>query len=230
MTALTTAQSIARSIGLPEPTTLVSNPNQDARRMLQAINDAGRFLSRFEWQSQVIEVTASISTTDYITPPADFRSIVPMSSWQVGLSEPVQGPVRNVEWQAQRYGTIGTTVVNSMFHLRWNATSQRIYVSPAPANGDQFVYLYRSTGWVSSGGVIASVSADSDNFLLEGYLLECEAKWRFLKSIGQSYGEEKDEAERLRRIAMAEDGGMEEITAGMGITNIRWNYPDGDFG
>ena len=230
MTVLSTAQNIARSTGLAPPSSLVGNTNQDARRLLQALNDAGRFLSRFEWQAQVAEVTISASGADVYALPSDFRSIVPMTIWKVGTSEPARGPVRNIEWQAVKYGTSASGIYDK-FHFRWSGVNQRIYINPVPATADTFVYLYRRDGWVVSGGTtVASCSADTDTFLLDDYMVECEAKWRFLKSIGQSYGEEKDEAQRIRLITQAEDGGMEPIGAGYSDTPFSWNYPERNFG
>ena len=40
MTALKIAQNIARGVGIVPPSNLVNNNNQDALRLLQAINDA----------------------------------------------------------------------------------------------------------------------------------------------------------------------------------------------
>lgn len=230
MTVLSTAQNIARSIGLNPPGSLVSNSAQDARRLLQALNDAGRFLSRFEWNAQIVETTLSASGADYFAVPSDFRTLVPMTIWKIGTSEPARGPIRHVEWQAVKYGTSASGIYDK-FHLRFSGVNQRIYVNPTPTTGDTFAFLYRTEGWVNSSGTIrASCSADTDTFLLDDYLVECEAKWRFLKAIGQSYGEEKDEAMRMRQIALAEDSGMEPIGVGFSDTPISWNYPERNFG
>lgn len=231
MTVLSTAQNIVRGIGLPVPSTLVANTNQDARRLLQCINDAGRFLSRFEWNAQVVEATISCTGSSEYPIPSGFRSIVPMTIWKVGQSEPTRGPIRHVEWQSIKYGTSASGIYDK-FHIRYNGTSQKFFITPVPATADAFTYLYRREGWViSSGSVIASCSADTDTFLLDDYLIELEAKWRFLKAIGQSYGEEKDEALRIRQIALAEDGGMEPIGAGRAADDpVAWSYPERNYG
>lgn len=230
MTALSTAQNIARGIGLPVPQTLVTNQNQDARRLLQCINDAGRWLSLSPWNATVTEATISVSGSSVYSLPADFRALVPTTIWKLTQSEPVRGPVRWIDWQALQYG-IGSFGIWDRFHFRYLEGEEKILIDPVPSTGEEFRYLYFRNGWVRSGSsVVGSVSADTDTFLLNGYLVETEARWRMLRALGQPYGEEKMEAKDLRDRLLAEDGGMSVITAGHADHDIRFNVPDTGFG
>lgn len=222
MSVLTTAQNILQGIGLPIPSSIVANQNQDARRVLQCINDAGRFLATFEWNVLVAEVTISASSSsDTYSVPADFRAMVPLTQWRQGNSRPVAGPVRWVQWQDVKYG-IGATGIADRFHLRYQNNAQRILITPVPGSAEQFIYLYFRRGWVWTGVLpyVTAVVADGNSFAFDDYLVELEAKWRMLRAIGQSYGEEKNEATEMRQKMLAEDGGMEAIDGA--ATELPW--------
>jgi len=230
VTALTAAKNIARGIGLPIPQTLVSNQNQDARRILQCLNDAGRYLSLSPWNATVAEATISTTGGGIYNMPSDFRALVPTTIWKLSQTEPVRGPIRWIDWQALQYG-IGSLGIWDRWHFRYVDGDEKIFIDPVPSTGEEFRYLYFRDGWVKSGSsFVASVSADTDIFLINEYLVETEARWRMLRALGQPYGEEKQEAKDLRDRLLAEDGGMSVITAGYADHDIRFNIPDTGFG
>jgi len=214
VTVLKIARNIARGVGVVAPGTLVSNNNQDALRLLQAINDAGRYLAQKDWNCMVVPATISSSVTTTYSLPSDYKAIVSLTMWHVQDREPVSGPHTVVDWQAQRHAAVSLRLWNQA-RIEYVGATQKIIFDTTLAFGETIGYYYRSKGWVNSGGTrIASVSADTDTFFLPEHALETEAKWRFLKSIGQPFGTEMEEAKEVCEIEMANDGGMPPIIAG----------------
>lgn len=214
MTALKIAQNIARGVGIVPPSNLVNNNNQDALRLLQAINDAGRYLSQKEWNCLNVPATISSSLTTTYSLPSDYKAMVPLTMWHVQDQQPVGGPVTTVNWQAQRHAAVSLRLWDQA-RIEYQSGSQVVIFLSALGSGETVAYYYRSKGWVnSSNSRIASVSADTDTFFIPDYAVETEAKWRFLKSIGQPFGMEMEEAKEVCESEMAHDGGMSALLAG----------------
>lgn len=233
MSLLTVAQNIVRGIGLPVPTSIHGNTNQDAVRLLQAINDAGRFLAQKSWtilQKEALltvttlSVTTSTSThvsayNDSYALASDFKALIPSTSWNRTSRRMVGGPIRAQKWQNLKSGFTHVGIFDE-FRIKVSAASKQLFISPIPTSPDIFVYEYRSTDWVqTSAGTSTettwtSAGGDGSTTLIEEYLVELEAKWRFYKAIGQSYGTEKQEARDAINTAFADDGGMQVIIAG----------------
>lgn len=198
--------------------------------MLQCINDSGRFLALSPWNALVTEATVETTGGPMYSMPGDFHALVPTSIWKLTQSEPVRGPLRWIDWQAVQYG-IGSFGIYDRWHFRYIEGQEKILIDPVPSTGEEFRYLYSRNSWVKSGSsFIASVSADTDTFMLHPYLMETESKWRMLRALGQPYAEEKQEARDMRENLLAKDGGMAVIIAGVTEHNIRFNIPDTGFG
>lgn len=210
MTALKVAQNIANEVGLPAPLSLVSNPNQNSVRLLAAINAAGRYLAQKEWNSLALVTTISCSSGTEYPLPSGFRAIIPVTFWNATDKEEVIGPMTPSKWQLTKNG-LGQLALADQVRIETSAGTSFIRFKDEPATGAQISFYYYSENWVKSGGLVASVSADSDTFVIPERAVLAEARWRFLKSIGQSYGQEFEEAKETTAIAIANDGGMEKI-------------------
>lgn len=210
MTALKVAQAIALEVGLQAPGNLVGNPNQDARRLLASINAAGRHLSQKDWNSLTAVTTISCSSgTDYPL-PSGFRSMVPVSFWNATEMEEVLGPMTPSKWQLAK-NSRGQGALADETRIEMSAGSAFLRFRNAPTAGNQISFYYYTDNWVNSGTQVASVSADTDTFVIPERVVLAEAKWRFLKSIGQAFGQEYEEAQETTAVARANDGGMEKI-------------------
>jgi hypothetical protein len=210
VTALKVAQAIALEVGLQAPGNLVGNPNQDARRLLASINAAGRYLSQKEWNSLTAITTISCSSgTDYPL-PSGYRGMVPVTFWNATEREEILGPMTPSKWQLTKNG-LGQLSLAEQSRIETSAGTSFLRFKDAPAAGAQITFYYYTDNWVNSGTQVASVSADSDTFVIPERVVLAEAKWRFLKSIGQAFGQEYEEAQETTMIARANDGGMEKI-------------------
>lgn len=221
-TALSVANDILDEIGLPRQTVLVSASTQQGRRMLASMHAAGRALAKFDWSRLQAVTTVSASGSSDFGLPAGFRGLVPNTIWNVTEGWQARGPVRMDESQELEGGLV-TVGIYDTWKIQLVGHERKIRVIPTPATADLFSYSYYTKNWVVQTGsstLSDFVSADGDYFLLDGDLVKLETHWRFLKNIGQPYAEEKEEAERARRIAMAHDGGMQEINAGF------WSYDE----
>jgi hypothetical protein len=214
VTALSIAKNIARGVGIVPPSALVNNNNQDALRLLQAINDAGKYLIQKDWNCMVVEATISSSLTTTYALPSDYKAIVPLTMWHIGDREPVGGPLPTVNWQAQRKAVVSLQLWDQV-RIEYQSGSQVLVFLSALGSAEKVGYYYRSKGWVnSSNSRVASVSADTDTFFIPEYAVETEAKWRFLKSIGQPFSMEMEEAKEVCESEMANDGGMMVLRVG----------------
>lgn len=212
MTALKVAQNIAREVGLQAPSSLVGNPNQDASRLLAAINAAGRYLSHLDWNCLTLATTVSCSAgTDYSL-PSGFRALVPLTFWNTTSREEVVGPMTPSQWQITK-NALGRFSLSEEVRIETSAGTQFLRFRSSTTTGDLITVYYYSDNWVNSGSLVASVSADTDTFVLPERVVESEAKWRFLKAIGQSFGQEFEEAKEVVQVARANDGGLERIRA-----------------
>ncbi len=252
MTLLTIAQNIARGTGLPVPDTIHGNNNQDARRLLQAINNAGRFLAQKDWVLMQKEVLLTITTVSAVTTvvrsattttvgvsatvtaegsttvsafedsydfPSDYKAMVYSTAWNRTTRRKMGGPIRAQKWQNLKSGFTHIGIFDE-FRIKVSATSKQFVISPIPTSPDIFVYEYRSTDWVlQSGGtttesIWSSAGGDAATGLIDEYLLELEANWRFLKSIGQSFATDKQEARDQLRSTFGDDAGTGVVIAG----------------
>ena len=212
MTALKVAQNIANEVGLQAPTSLVGNPNQDAIRLKAAINAAGRYLSGHDWNSLTTVTTISCSTTTEYALPSGFRAMVPLTLWNTTEREQVTGPMTPSQWQVS-LNALGRFSLSEEVRIKMSAGTQFLEFRNTTEAGNLITIYYYTENWVNSGSMVASISADNDTFLLPERVVEAEAKWRFLKAIGQSFGQEYEEAKEVTQIARANDGGLERIRA-----------------
>lgn len=215
-TILSVANDIFDETGLPTLTSVATETGQQARRMIASMHAAGRGLAKWDWSRLQVLVTISSSLTTDFGLPSDFKSIVPTTIWNLTQGWQARGPVRADEYQELEGGLV-TVGIYDTWRIQLSGTSQVIRVIPAPGTAELFSYMYNSKNWIvnTSTSVTGSkILSDADYPLIDDDLFRLETHWRFLKNIGQPYAEEREEAERARRIALAHDGGMQEIYAG----------------
>jgi len=214
MTLLSMCQQVARISNIIVPTTIVGNNEGNARILLACAQEEGRQLARgkipgglgqHNWQSLVKEYnfnTAS-STISYSL-PSDFSRFIGDTWWNRTKTHALR-LITNQRWQYDK-GAINASIgLYTEMRLRGN----QILLYPTPSSTDSIYYEYLSTQWCeSSGGTDQSAwVADTDTGIISEDLMGLGILWRFKRSIGDQYADEKDEYEQEVRLAMGNDGG-----------------------
>lgn len=221
MTILKIARDIAGEVGVHVPTTaegIVGNNTQDGIRIFRAIVAAGESLAVKDWQALNAEalVTASLGSATQSVPD-DFKAMLPMTLWNRTQSQRVKGPVREAYWQELQAGPVAG--VRDTIRIKMFSGVKKLLIEPAPATGDVYSFEYRSKNWLKNSADTATtaiVDEDNASSMIDERLVRMQAKWRYLRAIGQPYVEEKASASVATNIAFAEDGGMAPIHMGTG--------------
>lgn len=235
MSLLSICTDIARGVGLLPPSTVIGNNNQDARRMLNAVQMTGKVLARKNWAMLVKEHTfATVSDVADYALPEDFRVMIDDTVWNRSELDKVYGPLNPQEWQNLKSGITGSGVVDS-FRIRVRSGQRRFYIDPTPSSVETFSFEYRSNSWVLDSSTTPNTfrtefTQDSETSLLDEFLLELGAKWRVLNALGQSYHEERDEYDEQVSLAFAEDGAARTIRMSEKSHKLVVAVPDTGYG
>src|SRR5919108_5918930 len=112
MTLLSICQGVTNDIGISKPTTIISNTEETARRLLGAAQAAGKSLAKaHNWLALVTEYTFSTvdSTEDYDL-PSDFSHLENQTLWDRTNFEEMRGPLSAQQWQEYKSSILASTV------------------------------------------------------------------------------------------------------------------------
>lgn len=230
MTLLTICQQVAREVGVSVPTTIVSNNEPNAKKLLACAQTEGRMLAKgivynavgqikgqHDWTAIRKEYTFNTANgTMAYNMPSDFERFVVDTWWNRTQTRRLTLASAN-RWQNLKSGLASSSGINQEFIKR----GAQVLIYPTPTATETLVYEYVSNQWCeSSGGTDqSSWAADSDVLLLDEDLFIAGLKWRFLRSVGESFADEKAEYYDLYTTKIGNDGGRE--TAYM-------SYPESD--
>ena len=101
MSLLTICQDASDAVGFTRPASIINNSDQTARQLLALANAEGEQLSKSKnWSVLVEEHTFTLTTADQdYALPADFRWIVPNTTWDRDDNRIVLNPITGQEWQ-----------------------------------------------------------------------------------------------------------------------------------
>jgi hypothetical protein len=175
--------------------------------------------------------------------PSDFGFFLNKTMWDRVESRPM-GLVSPQVWQEFKSGLIQSSVYKR-WRVKANDGTKEIFIDPTPT-ATQCVYECRDGSKVKVGAAFEYISkytvndtsgvpkelftVDTDTFRIDDNLLELEFKWRWLNALGQTYHEEKAEAERYHGILKAQDGGAPTVTADNGSSYRYPNIPETGIG
>jgi len=232
MSLLTIVQNAANEIGFTAPSSVVGSTDETAVRMLRSANRAGKILSKKDWPELVKEHTfTTVASTAQYALPTDFRAPVLQTAWNRTLSEEMF-PISSRQWQAEKSGNV-TVALNNRFRFFGTANTaigKLFTIHPTPSAAEDMVYEYYSENWVISGGTEYDTwQADSDTTVFDEDLVELAVIWRFLKSLGQPYQEEKTEYDHQLSIAMAGSQSLDIVRTDGHFETLQ-NIPETGFG
>lgn len=241
MTLLTICQQIARETGTLVPSSIVSNNDDNARKMLAAAQTEGRMLAKgiiynqngiptgqHNWTVLRKEYTFNTANGTYAyNVPSDFERFIGDTWWNRAQTRRLclVSPQR---WQFLKSGQAGASGIDQEFIKR----GTQILINPTPTATEAVYYEYLSNQWCeSSGGTDQSAwAADTDVLLLDEDLFTAGLKWRFLRAVGEPYADEKLEYDALYISKIGNDGGRQSISLGKINRDYMANLPETGYG
>lgn len=235
MPILTLVNNVLPEIGLGTLTSLVGNTNQTAQRTLALCNREGKSLAKMPWRilSKRNVITTASSAESYAL-PSDFEYFVDDTFWNTSTIFTLEGPLSDQRWQADISGLL-TVTVNDRFQIRADGNANRLFIRPVPTSAENITFFYMANSWCRSNGGQrqSSISADTDEVLIDNYVFELGIKWRILQAQRRSFETELAEYDREKKKAFARDGGMKSLKI-LGPYDIdyppRGNIPETGFG
>lgn len=241
MSLLTIAQNIASEVGVVKPTVIIGSNDETARRLLAACSAAGRNLARKKGRSHWIELIKEYSFDTVASQaaydlPSDFYTLVDRTLWDRDNYWEMRGPLSPMDWQYVKSSVLGDSVVTrKRWRIKDDSGTLKFFVDPTPTAAESLVFEYVSNAWCQSSGGAGQTEwlNDSDTGVIDEYLIERDALWRFRNILGLNYLEEKAESQDLVDQALARQGGAPTIELGrkreMGFLSAN-NIPDTGYG
>lgn len=237
MTLLTIIQDVTDELSLPRPSSIINNTNTTTRQLLSIANGSGkRMMKRYDFQELLTEFThTTLAAEDQgailTVVGNDYDRLSSLTLWNRDKTRPLLGPYTAQEWQRDK-GSITTTIFEA-FRLRGG----RFLIIPAPAAGEIVAGEFISENWILDvDGTTrkAKFAKDNDTPLIEEDLFVLDIKWRWLRSHGFDYAEEKTEFE----IEFSDVTGADKSSRIIDLATVtqgvfrpdRFNTPDGGFG
>lgn len=200
----------------------MGNTSLTAVRLLRAAQREGQRLSRrHNWTALIRTHTITTTTTDTFAIPSDLRFFIDDTAWDRTNYRKMRGSLTPREWEIEKSALQANVRLNKRFRLAWDSTTsaRAIVFHNTLTAGETLVIEYVSNSWCesSTGTAQTSWAADTDVARLDEDLIEMGVMWRFLRSLGLSYLDEKDEYEDAVKLAIAQDQPLETIRmAGVG--------------
>lgn len=225
MTLLSMVQFAAVECNLSAPLTVVGNTDQNVIQLYGFIRREGEvFIKRGLVQEVTEEVVlpalAQEDQGDIRTLAPGYEFMVPNSFWNRTTRRQFVGPVTNDRWQEIQAVGIGS------LDPVWRLRGDTLLVHPIPTVSDSLAFEYYSNYWIenNAGTAKASFTADDDVSRIDEEVLTMGAVWRWLKSKGLDYAEERRDYEIVRKNFMLRNNSMETVMGGDYPRRARGDY------
>lgn len=226
MTLLSICQDIAEESKIKVPGTVIGNTELEAVRLLSAMSDTiDDLLRRVDWQELHAEaaIVTVASNADYAL-PSDFKRIVNDTAWNITTRYPMIGVMSAKDWQTLQNATESQGSVQDFYRIRGN----QVLIYPTPTAIESLVYEYiQNTPVESSGGTPQTTwLADSDNPRIDEYIVKLGARWRFKRTLGKAYAEDKSQYNEIAVELISNNKGRKTIQPrSRNPRNVKLAYP-----
>lgn len=198
MSLLTMIQQTATSLGLAEPSTVMTNTNPTIITLRSLADKEGRDLAgRFDWEALTEEATftttnAELQGTLVSIAGSGFDKVFSRTMWDRTNNRPIRAISK------QRYAFIQSSTAAGTYsdHM---IRDKSLYAIPAPGSASSlWAFYFKSKYWCesSAGAGQDRWNADTDVGILNEDLMALGIEWRYLKSKGFDYSEEFNSYER----------------------------------
>lgn len=212
-TILQIAQNVARSIGIDPPGSLVANTEDTPQRMLQAIREAGRALTRRDWVRLTYgySFTTTSGITQYPLPTSPtFDHMVPDSAWDRTNIHKARGPGSSQAYQRAQADMLTGITFARPWTLRADGNRVTVFeLEDDPGDDFTIAYDYVTAEWLFDGGSTYSdtITSDSQVTVYQDELIEAAVLWRVRRALGLEYADHRVEADRLEASMFAQERG-----------------------
>lgn len=234
MSLLTIIRRVAVLVGVPQPSAVIGSADAGVLQLLEYANVEGEMLAiRHPWQALTKEVTfTAVSGEDQ----GLIETIAPGFNWDLyetwwnrTQQNRIGGPLTPQQWQLRK------AQVNTGPYYDFRIRENHLIVSPAATAGETLAFEYVSRYWCASAGGAGQEewAADTDVGILPEKLIRLGLHWRYLRSRGLSYAEEKQTYEIAVNAAMARDGSKQTLSMegscadykpGIQVPDGNWDY------
>lgn len=214
MTLLSICQDILRETKSSSiPNIIIGNNEDVAVQIFQAIKTSITDLARnYQWQELQKEYTFSsvISQAGYNL-PSDFDRLIDNTFWNASQNWAMIGGLTPESWRVLKNSLITQAETVEYYRIRGN----QIIIHRTPSVVENYVFEYISKNIVKSASDVEQTEflADTDNTVIDEYLVRLDTTWRWLKNNGRSYAEEKNIAEKAIAERIKANGSRGTITA-----------------
>jgi hypothetical protein len=173
---------------LPVPGAVIGSTDTGVIQIRYLLAEALRELSQYHWQEQKIEKTwTSVATEDQGALTSvfgtDYRSLVPATMWDLTLKRPVFGPVTDASWgNLKAFPAAGPI-------YQYKILQNHLHIFPTPPAGHSMYVIYESNYPVTdSGGTAkATITADTDLFLVPDIIVSRSLDYRWKRQKGEPW-------------------------------------------
>lgn len=214
MTVLAAAQQALMVLMGRRPPSVLASDDQTEVEISALIQDAGEDIAKgSDWQRLTREhIITGDGVTEAHSLPADYDRMI--LAGEVMTTDGWARVYRHIlapdEWRALRVASFGQVPPGN-----WILLGGQMRFWPVIPSGQQAQYLYQSNLiWTDAdGNPRASVSQDTDSFVLPERLLTLALIWRYRQMKGMDYAEELRSYETALTQEMARDRGGRSITS-----------------
>ena len=235
-TVLQIGNAAAQIVGLPRQATLVGNQNQNAVKVLRALENAKREVSRdFDWVALKREHTFATDGSSSYAVPNYFDRIINGTLWDRTNYRSVIGPLSSTEWQKWESGTVSGTTYYKLLRIFSDSVGTKILkIYPSSDSGSTIAFEYiDSRAVIDPGGTLKEdITDDGDTFVFDDEAVEMSTTWRLLRMLGLNYDDEQGEYMRLVGERKANDGGAPVLNLSLDSIYMGFDphLPDSGFG
>lgn len=182
------------------PTALFASTEETDQRLLESLREAGEALvEAYDWTSLATEHTfATVAATASYTLPTDFNRLISETAWNRDQYWLMRGSLGAAEWQHETSAQVVEPLLAQRFRINAGPRSRTLRLVPTPTLAEDLALEYISSNWLLDADNVttkADVAADTDQPRVDERLLQLGARWRFMRSLGEQYGDFLAEAQ-----------------------------------
>ena len=232
---------VARSVGHPTVTDVVSSQDEAIQRLAYYANLSGsELIYMHPWAD--LSKTATISIVAD-TPgqeqkgfdlPTDYKCMMDSTQWDKGNQMPAIGPINEQDWQ---WLTVRSTTISTRF--LWRIRQSQLWVKSPPTTPASFTFEYRSKYWAISVGSSGEVPSElmeqsADYHVYPWQLMTLFTRWKWFENEGYDSAGPRDAFLRALEFEKANDlaAAPLSLVPGRGYPYITMdrNIPDTGYG
>jgi hypothetical protein len=237
-----TVKQLALMVGFGKVNDPAGSEDTAVQQMISAVNQAGAdMMNLYDWQNLckrgeiLIEADYEGQPEKSFDLPGDFWSFIDQTQWNKDTRLPALGPVSPQAWMQ-----LEVRNPKIVLTFLWQIREGKLWIQtpPAPGNGQRFVFMYITRGWVrdadNSDLYKNMATKNGDVILFDDYLvvLLARVKWQSIKGFDATaamadfrlnYENRKGRNKGAPVLSMVSNAGLPYL-------NMLSNVPDSGYG